>query len=304
MELEKVREFVEFTDSMNFTVAARTLHMSQPALSKHVKDLENELEVVLVDRSPAGGGNTLTPAGRRFLERSLTLLSDYAEAVEDVRRVYSSQQPARIQDFRSTLNITSQLRRLLEPTGGYSGNFAYVAVEGSVWTALDKGLLDLAVRVEVGSELVFPSHVPNPQDYGWMSLQPERLCVFVGQDNPLALHPEIPAKELERCPIVTMEEAEHTNWVKTFSQLFGSHGCSLHYRVINDNTRFGGAFPLGRQGAAICTERFAHFYEDLDVETTRRLKIEDFDPVVNFFLVWRKDSKTPLVRQVMKALGM
>ena len=28
MELEKVREFVEFTDSMNFTVAARTLHMS------------------------------------------------------------------------------------------------------------------------------------------------------------------------------------------------------------------------------------------------------------------------------------
>ena len=170
MELEKVREFVEFTYSMNFTVAARTLHMSQPALSKHVKDLENELEVVLVDRSPAGGGNTLTPAGRRFLERSLTLLSDYAEAVEDVRRVYSSQQPARIQDFRSTLNITSQLRRLLEPTGGYSGNFAYVAVEGSVWTALDKGLLDLAVRVEVGSELVFPSHVPNPQDYGWMSL--------------------------------------------------------------------------------------------------------------------------------------
>lgn len=137
-----------------------------------------------------------------------------------------------------------------------------------------------------------------------MSLQPERLCVLVGQDNPLALHPEIPAKELERCPIVTMEEAEHTNWVKTLSQLFGSHGCSLHYRVINDNTRFGGTFPLGRQGAAICTERFAHFYEDLDVETTRRLKIEDFDPVVNFFLVWRKDSKTPLVRQVMKALGM
>lgn len=26
--------------------------------------------------------------------------------------------------------------------------------------------------------------------------------------------------------------------------------------------------------------------------------------MVNFFLVWRKDSKTPLVRQVMKALGM
>lgn len=142
------------------------------------------------------------------------------------------------------------------------------------------------------------------QVVGWMSLQPERLCVLVGQDNPLALHPEIPAKELERCPIITMEEAEHTNWVKALSQLFGSHGCSLHYRVINDNTRFGGAFPLGKQGAAICTERFAHFYEDLDVETTRRLKIEDFDPVVNFFLVWRKDSKTPLVRQVMKALGM
>ena len=93
------------------------------------------------------------------------------------------------------------------------------------------------------------------QVVGWMSLQPERLCVLVGQGNPLALHPEIPAKELERCPIITMEEAEHTNWVKALSQLFGSHGCSLHYRVINDNTRFGGAFPLGKQGAAICTER-------------------------------------------------
>lgn len=28
MELEKVREFVEFTDSMSFTVAARTLHIA------------------------------------------------------------------------------------------------------------------------------------------------------------------------------------------------------------------------------------------------------------------------------------
>ena len=35
MELDKIKEFVEFTQSMNFTTAARTLHMSQPALSKH-----------------------------------------------------------------------------------------------------------------------------------------------------------------------------------------------------------------------------------------------------------------------------
>ena len=230
------------------------------------------------------------------------MIEDYDEAVKDVRRVYSTQKPARIQDFRTTVNITSQLRRLLEESGNYTGNFAYVAVEGSVWTALDKGLLDFAVRVEIGPELTLPPHVPNPQDYSSMRLLPERLCVLVGQDNPLASRQAICSHELEQFPIVTMEEAEHTNWIGTLNRLFSEHGCHLRYRVISDNTRFGGAFPIGTHGASICTARFARFYEELDVETVHRVEIEDFDAQVNFFLVWRKDSDCPMVRQVMEAL--
>ena len=57
----------------HLTRAAERLHVSQPALSAQIKSLEDELDVVLFERSAAG--MTLTKAGRDLLPAALDVLA-------------------------------------------------------------------------------------------------------------------------------------------------------------------------------------------------------------------------------------
>src|SRR3954464_25660 len=78
LELRLVRYFVAVAQEGSVTRAAERLHLSQPALSAAVKQLEQQLGVPLLER--VGRGIALTPAGELLLRRGRELL-DHAEAV-------------------------------------------------------------------------------------------------------------------------------------------------------------------------------------------------------------------------------
>jgi DNA-binding transcriptional LysR family regulator len=65
MELYQLRSFVAVAEAGHLTRAAEKLHVSQPAVSAQIKALEDELDLVLFDRTPSG--MMLTPAGERLL---------------------------------------------------------------------------------------------------------------------------------------------------------------------------------------------------------------------------------------------
>ena len=78
MDMQVLREFVEFSKHLNFSAAARFLHMSQSSLSKHIADLEKEVGFPLVDRD---GGVALTVAGKHFLTSVEDILYNYEQSV-------------------------------------------------------------------------------------------------------------------------------------------------------------------------------------------------------------------------------
>jgi DNA-binding transcriptional LysR family regulator len=83
MELRHLRYFLAVAEALNFTKAAAQLRVAQPALSRRVQDLEEEIGVDLLKRSPRGA--TLTAEGKLFLEKTRNLLKLADESVEQVR---------------------------------------------------------------------------------------------------------------------------------------------------------------------------------------------------------------------------
>ena len=73
----RLKVFVTLSQEKSFTRTAEVLHISQPAVSQNISELEKQLGVKLFDR--LRGEVALTPAGELFLLRANEILSKYDE---------------------------------------------------------------------------------------------------------------------------------------------------------------------------------------------------------------------------------
>jgi DNA-binding transcriptional LysR family regulator len=117
MELRHLRYFVAVGEEEHFGRAADRLHVVQPALTRQIRQLEEELGCALFERLKRGV--RLTPAGESFLEESRGMLSELERIVDRTRLVaqgkvgrlrvgfsenaiYSGELPSILRDFRAS----------------------------------------------------------------------------------------------------------------------------------------------------------------------------------------------------------
>src|SRR5258708_21973537 len=89
MALRHLRYFLAVAEALSFTKAAAQLRIAQPALSRRVQDLEEEIGVDLLKRSPRGV--ILTAEGKLFLEKTRQLLKLAEESVKQLRALARGQ---------------------------------------------------------------------------------------------------------------------------------------------------------------------------------------------------------------------
>src|SRR5579863_2658480 len=82
MELRHLRYFVAVAAHGSFSRAANELHLTQPALSRQVKSLEDEIGVALFLRGP--NAVSLTSAGEAFFEEAKDILTRVEAAVRRI----------------------------------------------------------------------------------------------------------------------------------------------------------------------------------------------------------------------------
>ena len=85
MELRHLRYFVAVAEAENVSRAALKLHVSQPALSRQIRDLEEELGFLLLERGAKSV--RLTEAGKTFQGEARAVLQRVEEAVKTARAV-------------------------------------------------------------------------------------------------------------------------------------------------------------------------------------------------------------------------
>ena len=88
MELAQIRYFIAAAQFQNLSKAARVLNITQPALSKSISKLEDELDVTLFDRS--GKSIALNEYGEKFLEYAINSIKELDDAVASVKNRISS----------------------------------------------------------------------------------------------------------------------------------------------------------------------------------------------------------------------
>ena len=84
MELRHLRYFVAVAEALSFSRAAAQLHITQPALSRQIRDLETGLGCRLLHRG-ANARTELTPEGRRMLVGAKELLEAAGQLADEVR---------------------------------------------------------------------------------------------------------------------------------------------------------------------------------------------------------------------------
>jgi LysR family transcriptional regulator, hca operon transcriptional activator len=177
MELRHLRYFVAVAEARSLTLAAgKRLHITQPSLSRQIRDLEDEVGAQLFTRSARG--IELTPAGRVFLDHARLVLSQVETAVESARRLADPAKPYFVLGFLSGHESTwlpEALKLLREQLPNIHLTISS-QTSPQLAVALAKGRIDAAFlrREEGASELAFRFLVKEP------------LEVFLPSDHRLA----------------------------------------------------------------------------------------------------------------------
>jgi DNA-binding transcriptional LysR family regulator len=85
MDLRQLRYFMAVAEELSFTKAATRLHLSQPPISRAIKQLEEDVGVALLERSKQYV--RLTAAGAHFYEEARVVVAAAANAISSTKRV-------------------------------------------------------------------------------------------------------------------------------------------------------------------------------------------------------------------------
>lgn len=177
MELRIMRYFLMIAKTENITKAAELLHITQPTLSRQIKELEEELGVQLFERDARR--IRLTPEGMLLKERAEEIVELTDKTIADLKSNRES--------VNGVIRIMTGLMRSTELLSRMMSAFRqqYPGVRFEVFTStadtsryqLEKGLIDFGVMLE-------------PTDLTDMNFirfaEPETWCAMVRADDPLA----------------------------------------------------------------------------------------------------------------------
>src|SRR5436190_11872347 len=214
MELRHLRYFLAVGEALNFTRAAAQLRVAQPALSRQVQDLEDEIGVDLLRRSPRGV--TLTAEGKLFLDEVRELLKRADESVEKVRALARGEYGELHIGYAPspTVEILPPALTAFQKAVPRVKLLLHDLSSDELITGLQNGTLELAI-------MVLPA---DDQTAGiqFEVLRTYPLCVAMTAMHPLSRMASIPLEKLAAEPLVTLRRKDYPESDRFLDRLFAS----------------------------------------------------------------------------------
>lgn len=270
MELRHLRYFIEVALEENVTRAAEKLHVSQPALSRQVKDLEEELGFSLLERSAKSV--SLTEAGRVFLDEASEVLKRLEEGVATARLVAEGESGEIHAGYAPSLTV-----RILPPTiRAFQAEFPNVKVKlhdlssEEMMRGIRSGELDFAFMLD--------SKVKSLSGFCFEALKKEEIRLAVGREHEFARFATVSISKLKRQALVGYNIKEYPEYGDLMNRVIKSAGFKLKLSEEHESVSSLVAAVEAGMGVAVVTESFG-------CVAGERVKLLKMDPKIEPLVV-------------------
>lgn len=285
MELRHLRYFMAVATEGNIGRAARRLNVSQPALTKQIRDLEREIGVQLFDRTPRGV--QLTTAGKAFAIGAEATIASAHHAAQRARAaerdVVGHLAIGYIRPDAHVEILSPILRAVHERYPSLELSLSYMS-SSDQWRALRDWQLD--VGLAYGSP-------PAAMNLAWEQLQDTSLTgVLVADDHPLATAPSVRLSELGSFPFMIFRRELNPGAYDQIVESLTARGITP--AAIQEGVSMSLNVTTRPRDHAWTLSNHALASRDVPARTVFRL-FED-DPILFWLsLVWRRHDESPLV---------
>ena len=256
MELRHLRYFVAVAEMENVSRAAmQRLHVSQPSLSRQIRDLEDEMGVQLLERTAKSV--RLTDAGRAFLDEARAILKHTDNAVGKVRAIAGkADTEVHIGDWPlATGRIMPALLR------AYQQAMPNVKVKVHDWpvekniAGVRDGRLQLAI-------IIPPLKANALEELRFEELFTARVCLAVSCDHQFARRQSVSLADAAREAFVGLTREEYPRYLEYLNAIFAR--VNDKPRLVEEQDGWSGVFSAvaAGTGVAITSDAFNYAFND------------------------------------------
>ncbi|HWY30709.1 MAG TPA: LysR substrate-binding domain-containing protein [Candidatus Acidoferrum sp.] len=208
MELRHLRYFVAVAEEQNVTRAAVRLHVSQPPLSRQIRNLEDELGIALFNHHT--NAVRLTEAGRAFLTEARNILQRTKEAVEMAKAVAGGKRGEIRVGYAPSLTVEllpRALKHFQESNPGVRVELHDLSTQDMLH-GLTVGKLHVAMLVQVPPKVL--------TGLVFEELQRLPVCIVMNPAHPLARARKVGLEQVAKERLITFTVAdypEHHAWI-------------------------------------------------------------------------------------------
>lgn len=246
MTLQQLKYVTTIANIGSISEAAKRLFVSQPSLTKAIKELEKEMGITIFDRT--NKGITVSKEGERFLGYARQVLEQAALLEEQ----YKSQSGGKKQFSVSTQHYSFAVNAFVELLKGAGIDQYDVSLrETQTYEIID----DVAhMKSEIG--LLFYNDFNRPvleklihtNELTFTELFTAHPHIFIGKNHPLANKDVVSMDELEEYPYISFEQGDHNSFYFS-EEIFSTVVRPKHIRVRDRASLF--SLLLGLDGYTV-----------------------------------------------------
>lgn len=277
MHIKQLQYFVSVASYLSFSKAAQHLYISQPALSKQIKLLEDELGLTLFTRNKRSV--TLTPIGEEFYARAKNVISDYNDLLEWTSAI--SKQNSSLVIGYSGFIFQDILSSILKNMEEY-----YPQIHVCIRQKNINQLSGLLKKDKIDIAISNSSYFLEQNNINCVKLCTIRYKLIVSSDHPLAKRPSVRFEELKNENFIVFSKQEFLNTYNETLHMLQNHNIiPPKIYECDDPTTFYMLVQAGK-GIAIAgaREKSLHGYD------IKLVDIEDLNLHKDIFAIWNASN--------------